>query len=77
MKRLFLMILALSLFVTSAYAHNGMIHVMGTVTAASDTSISVKGADGKTQTVAIVTTTKFLRGETAIAVRILGSATKR
>ena len=69
MKRLFLTILALGLFGTAAYAHNGMIHVMGTVTSITDTSISVKGTDGKVQTVAFAATTKFLRGETAIGAK--------
>lgn len=69
MKRLFLMILTLGLLATTAYAHNGMIHVMGTVTSISDTSISVKGADGKIQTVAFAPTTKFLRGERVIAAK--------
>lgn len=69
MKRLFLMILTSGLFATTAHAHNGMIHVMGTVTSISDTSISVKGADGKIQTVAFTPTTKFLRGDTTIAAK--------
>ncbi|MDP9040080.1 MAG: DUF5666 domain-containing protein [Acidobacteriota bacterium] len=69
MKRLLVMVLTLGLFATAAYAHNGMIHVMGTVTSITDTSISVKGADGKIQTVAFAPTTKFLRGETAIAAK--------
>jgi hypothetical protein len=61
MKRLFLMILTLGLFATTAYDHKSMHHVMGTVTSITDTSISVKGADGKIQTVAFAPTTKFLR----------------
>lgn len=69
MKRLLLMLLTLGLFTTTAFAHNGMIHVMGTVTAITDTSISVKGADGKIQTVEFAPTTKFLRGSTLIAAK--------
>lgn len=67
MKRLLLLALALGLFATNAFAHNGMIHVMGTVTAITDTTVSVKSADGKVQTVAFAPTTKFLRGTTIIA----------
>jgi hypothetical protein len=69
MKRLLVIILGLGIVATMAYAHNRMIHVMGIVTSVSDTSISVKGADGKTQTVAFAATTKFLRGETPIAAK--------
>ena len=69
MKRIFLMFLAFSIFATAAYAHNGMIHVMGTVTSITDSSISVKGADGKIQTVMFAATTKFLKGESAISAK--------
>jgi hypothetical protein len=69
MKRLSLMILTLGLFATTAFAHNGMIHVMGTVTSITGTNISVKGANGKIQTVAFAPTTKFLRGTTVIAAK--------
>lgn len=69
MKRLLLVLLTLGLCASTAYAHNGMTHVMGTVTSITDTSISVKGADGKIQTVAFTPTTKFVRGMTAIAAK--------
>ncbi len=69
MKRLLLMILALGLFSTAAFAHNGMIHVMGTVTALADNSITVKGTDGKTQTVVLAEATKFSKADKAITVK--------
>lgn len=69
MKRLLLAILTLGLFATTAYAHNGMIHVMGIVTSITETSISVKGPDGKIQTIAFAPTTNFLRGTTTIAAK--------
>ena len=69
MKRFLLIVLALGFFATNAFAHNGMIHVMGTVTAITDTTISVKSADGKVQMVAFAPNTKFLRGETAVALK--------
>lgn len=69
MKRLLLMILALGLYSTAAFAHNGMIHVMGTVTATTDNSISVKSTDGKTQTVTLAATTKFSKGNKTITIK--------
>jgi hypothetical protein len=69
MKRLLLLILSFGLFAGAAYAHNGMVHVMGTVTAMTDTSISVKAMDGKVQTVALTTGTKYLRGETSVTLK--------
>lgn len=69
MKRILLLLLSFSLFAAVAYAHNGMVHVMGTVTAVTDTSISVKAMDGKVQTVAVTSGTKYLRGETHATLR--------
>ena len=69
MKRLLLMILTLGLFTTAAFAHNGMIHFMGTVTALTDNSISVKGTDGKTQTAVVAATTKFTKAEKTVAIK--------
>jgi hypothetical protein len=61
MKRTFLLILTLGLFAGAAYAHNGMVHVMGTVTAVTDNSISAKAMNGAVQTVALTSDTKYLR----------------
>lgn len=66
MKRLFALILALGLMASPSYAHNGMIHVMGTVAAIADTSITVTTMDGKSQTVALTSDTKYARMDTAI-----------
>ena len=66
MNRLLLLILSFALFAGSAYAHNGMIHVLGTVTAINESSISVRETDGKMQTVALTSETKYLRGETVV-----------
>lgn len=44
----------------------GMVHVMGSVTAMTDTNISVKATDGKVKTVALTSATKYLRGETSV-----------
>lgn len=69
MKKLLLLILTFGLFAGAAYAHNGMEHVMGTVTAISDSSITVKTTKGTMQTVAFTGETKFLKGDAAITMK--------
>lgn len=69
MKRLVSLVLTLGLFAGIAYAHNGMHHVMGTVTTLSETQITVKSTDGKIQKVAIAAATKYIKGTTAIALK--------
>jgi hypothetical protein len=46
------------------FAHGGMEHVMGTVTAISDHSLSVKTKDGASTTVEFDGETKFVKGDT-------------
>ena len=48
MKKLLATLFALVLMVSSAYAHNGMEHVMGTVASITDDSITVTTKDGQT-----------------------------
>lgn len=69
MKRLLLLILAFGLLASVAYAHNGMHHIMGTVTAITDTSVTVKTTDGKTQTIGLTAETKYKKGEAAMTVK--------
>lgn len=69
MKRLFAVLLTLGLMASVAYAHNGMEHVMGTVATISDTSMTVKTMDGKSQTVALTSDTKYARMDTAITLK--------
>lgn len=69
MKRIVLVVFAMVIATATAWAHNGMIHVIGTVTSVTQTGISVKGSDGKTQAVVLAATTKFLRGETGITAK--------
>ncbi len=69
MKRILLLILTLGLFAGAAYAHNGMEHVMGTVTAVSDTSISVKATSGTIQNVILTSQTKYLRGDHPVTLK--------
>ena len=44
------------------HAHGGMIHVMGTVTAVSDNSVTVETTDKKTVEVQFTETTTFMNG---------------
>ncbi len=69
MKRIFATLFALALMVSTAYAHNGMEHVMGTVTSVADNSITVKTADGKSKTIATNIDTKYSRMDAAISVK--------
>ena len=69
MKRLLALVLTLGLLASAAYAHNGMIHVMGTVSAVTDTSITVTMTDGKSQAVALNGDTKYAKMDTAIALK--------
>ncbi len=69
MKRL-LIALAVAVFVGAiAYAHNGMEHVMGTVTAVTSTSMDVNTTAGKSQTVALAATTRYSRMDRTITVK--------
>lgn len=58
------MIAALLLACTSIllYAHGGMIHVMGIVTAVNDTSVTVETTDKKTVEVQLTDATTFMNG---------------
>ena len=44
------------------HAHGGMIHVMGTVTAVTDTSVTVETTDKKSVEVQLVDATTFMEG---------------
>ena len=52
-----------------SFAHGGMEHVMGTVTAITDHSLSVKTRDGATKTVEFDSETKFVKGNAAATVK--------
>jgi hypothetical protein len=52
MKKVLATLFTLVLMVSSAYAHNGMEHVMGTVASVTDNSITMTTKDGKSQTIA-------------------------
>jgi Domain of unknown function (DUF5666) len=57
------------------FAHGNMEHLMGTVTAISDHSLSVKTNDGASTTVEFDGETKFVRGDTAATAKdvVVGS----
>jgi hypothetical protein len=67
MKKLLAALFTLVLMVSSAYAHNGMEHVMGTVASITDNSVTVTTTDGKTQTVTTTADTKYSKMDKAIA----------
>lgn len=69
MKKPIATFFTLLLMVSSAYAHNGMEHVMGTVASITDNSITVTTTDGKTQTVTATGDTKYSKKDAAIALK--------
>ena len=52
-----------------AFAHGGMEHILGTVTAIADHSLSVKTRDGAVKTVEFDGETKFVKGDAAATVK--------
>ena len=73
MKRISLILIQLLictlLLSTLTFAHGGMEHVLGTVTAITDHSLSVKTRDGAAKTVEFDSETKFVKGDTAATVK--------
>jgi Domain of unknown function (DUF5666) len=54
---------------TLAFAHGGMEHVLGTVTAVTGNSISVKARDGAIKTVEVDGETKFVKGDASATIK--------
>jgi ABC-type Fe3+-hydroxamate transport system substrate-binding protein len=50
----------LTLLTASAFAHGDKVHVRGTITSVSDTSVTVKSPDGKTVEVKLVKSTTYV-----------------
>src|SRR6266702_3418031 len=69
MKKLIATFFTFVLMVGSAYAHNGMEHVMGTVASMTDSSITVTTIDGKTQTAVTTADTKYSKMDAGIALK--------
>ena len=75
---LFLLVLS----VIGVYAHGGMTHVMGTITAVNDNHLTVKTTDGKSVSVMLNSDTKYLRENGAasaadmkVGARVMADAT--
>ncbi len=73
MKKLALMVTGILictlLWGTLAFAHDGMEHILGTVTAITDHSLSVKTRDGAARTVEFDGETKFLKGDAPATIK--------
>jgi ribosomal protein S17 len=69
MKKVLATLFSLVLMVSSAYAHNGMEHIMGTVASITDNSITVTTTDGESQTVTTTADTKSTKMDAAIALK--------
>ena len=54
---------------TLAFAHGGLEHILGTVTAITDHSLSVKTRDGAVRTVDFDGETKFVKGDAAATIK--------
>jgi hypothetical protein len=67
MKKVLATLFSLVLMVSSAYAHNGMEHIMGTVASITDNSITVTTTDGKTQTVTGTADTKYSKMDAVVS----------
>lgn len=67
MKTLILILVTTLLLATVAYSHGNMEHLVGTVTAVSDHSITVKTTAGENKEVAVDASTKYKRGDAPAA----------
>jgi hypothetical protein len=65
--KLFVAMMLSLLLTTAALAHGGMEHVLGTVSAVSDHSITLKTTSGETREVGVDGSTKFMRGQTSVS----------
>jgi len=69
MRKASFVLMTVVLLIALAHAHGSAVHVLGTVTAVSDVSISVKTTTGETNVVTIDGETKFLKGDSAAALK--------
>ena len=65
MKRLLVVLLFIAAF-GAAYAHNGMVHVMGTIANLSAAGVDVTEKSGKTTSVVVNDSTRWIKGTNAI-----------
>lgn len=64
-------VLALLIGSAAAFAHNGVEHVMGTVTAVTDSSITVETVKHTSVTVLVEPTTKFTKNDASASLKDL------
>jgi hypothetical protein len=64
-----LILIGTLLLVTLAFAHGGMEHVLGTVTAVTDHSLSVKTREGELKTIEFDAETRFMKGDAAATIK--------
>lgn len=69
MKRIAFAIICALLVCAFAFAHGNMEHIMGTVSAMTDHSLSVKTQDGTVKTVEFDANTRFTKGEAAATIK--------
>lgn len=69
MKRLIAISISLLFFATFAFAHGNEQHVLGTVTAVTDSSITVETKDHQKVTVSVVAGTKFAKGTSELTLK--------
>lgn len=69
MKKHITILVLMFAVVSTALAHNGMEHVIGTVAAVTQTNITVKATDSKTQVVQLTPGTKYLKGTHAVSLK--------
>ena len=62
MKRHISILISFLVFTTAAFAHGNEQHVMGTVTKATESSITVETQDHQQVTVSVIAETKFVKG---------------
>ena len=62
-----ILVLAIFALATTAFAHGDMEHILGTVTAISDHSLTVKTPKGEVKEVEVDKTTKVVRAEQGIS----------
>jgi len=84
MRKLAQVLLITLLLSSLVFAHGDMEHVLGTVVAITDHSISVKTSDGSVKVVALDAETHFLQGDTpatlknvVVGIRVVILAHKR
>ena len=69
MKKILFAALITIALTSSAFAHGNAVHILGTVTAVSDHSITVKTTTGDTKTVDVLSETKILKSDKTVTLK--------